>query len=65
MSATRDDPGSLSLPTPREPLWEWTEQEIEPGVMIAAMESMMRIVKSQPDFEARRLERKTAVKFRY
>jgi hypothetical protein len=28
--------------------------------MIAAMESMMRVVKSQLDFEARRLERKTA-----
>ena len=53
------------MPTPGEPLREWTEGEIEPGVMIAAMESMMRIVKLRPDFEAWRLERKTAVKFRY
>jgi hypothetical protein len=65
VSATREDPGSLNLPIPREPLREWTEGEIEPGVMIAAMESMMRVVKSQPDFEARRLERKSAAKFRY
>jgi hypothetical protein len=65
VSATRDHPGSLSLPTPGEPLREWTEREIEPGVMIAAMESMMHVVKSQPDFEARRLERKTGAKFRY
>ena len=49
-----DEPASLSFPTPREPLREWTEREIEPGVMIAAMESMIRIVKAQPDFEARR-----------
>jgi hypothetical protein len=50
---------------PREPLREWTEQEIEPGVMIAAMETVIQIVKSQPDFEARRLERKSQVRFRY
>jgi len=49
-----DEPASLSFPTPREPLREWTKREIEPGVMIAAMESMIRIVKAQPDFEARR-----------
>ena len=63
--ATCDESGSLNLPTPPEPLCEWTEGEIEPGVMIAAMESMIRVVKLQPDFEARRLERKTAAKFRY
>ena len=33
--------------------------------MIAAMESMIRVAISQPDFEARRLERKTTVKFKY
>jgi len=33
--------------------------------MIAEMETMMRAVQSQPDFEARRLERKTTTKFRY
>ena len=43
----------------------WTEQEIEPGVMIAVMEAVMEMVKSHPDFEARRLARKSAVKFRY
>jgi hypothetical protein len=53
------------LPIPREPLREWTEQEIKPSVMIAEMETMMRTVQSQPDFEARRLERKTAAKFKY
>jgi len=65
VSAIPEGPGSLSLPTPSEPLREWTEQEIGPGVMIAAMESMMQVAKSQPDFEFRRLERKTAAKFRY
>ena len=65
MSLTRENPDLLSLPTPREPLREWTEQEIEPGVIIAAMETLMQMVKSQPDFEARRLARKSAVKFRY
>ena len=65
MSAIRDTPDSLSLPTPVEPLREWTEQEIKPSVMIAAMETMMRTAQSQADFEARRLERKTAAKFRY
>jgi hypothetical protein len=55
----------LNLPTPREPLRAWTEQEIEPSVMIAAMETVIQMAKSQPDFEARRLARKSAVKFRY
>jgi hypothetical protein len=64
-STIRDNPDSLSLPIPREPLREWTEEEINPSVMIAEMETMMRTVQSQPDFEARRLERKTAAKFRY
>jgi hypothetical protein len=65
VSATSDNPHSLGLPTPREPLREWTEEEIKPSVMIAEMETMMRTVQSQPDFEARRLERKTAAKFKY
>jgi hypothetical protein len=39
--------------------------EIEPSVMIAMMETVMQIAKLQPDFESRRLARKTAVKFRY
>ena len=65
VSKTGDNPELLSLPTPGEPLWEWTAQEIEPSVMIAVMETVMQIVKSQPDFESRRLARKTAVKFRY
>jgi hypothetical protein len=55
VSATRENPDLLSLPMPRETLREWTEQEIKLGVMIAAMETMMQVVKSQPDFEARRL----------
>ena len=65
VSAIRDNPDSLSLPSPREPLREWTEQEIKPSVIIAAMETMMRTAQSQSDFEARRLERKTTAKFRY
>ena len=65
ISTTPDNPGLLRLPTPREPLREWTEQEIGPGVMIAAMETVMQIARSQPDFEAQRLARKTAAKFRY
>jgi hypothetical protein len=64
-SATRENLDLLSLPIPRRRLRDWTAQEIEPGVMIAAMETVMQIVKCQPDFEARRLERKSAVKFRY
>jgi len=55
----------LSLSTPGEPLREWTAEEIEPSVMIAMMETVMQIAKLQPDFESRRLARKTAVKFRY
>ena len=65
VSLTRENPDLLSLPIAGEPLREWTEQEIEPGVIIAAMETVMQMVKSQPDFEARRLARKSAVKFRY
>ena len=61
----RENPDWLNLPTPREPLRAWTEQEIKPGVMIAVMEAVMEMVKSQPDFEARRLARKSAVKFTY
>jgi hypothetical protein len=46
-------------------LREWRDQQIKPSAMIAAMETVMQAVKSQPDFEARRLARKTAVRFRY
>ena len=65
MSKTGETPDLLSLSTPGEPLREWTAREIEPGVMIAVMETVMQIVKSQPDFESRRLARKTSVKFKY
>ena len=65
VSKTGESPELLSLSTPGEPLREWTAQEIEPSVMIAVMETLMQVVKSQPDFESRRLARKTAVKFRY
>jgi hypothetical protein len=64
-SASHEHPELLSLPTPREPLREWTEQEIKPGVMVAAMEAAMQIARSLPDFESRRLARKTVTKFRY
>ena len=64
-SKTDENPELLSLPTPGEPLRKWTAQEIDPSVMIAVMEAVMQVVKSQPDFESRRLARKTAVKFRY
>ena len=65
MSKTCENPELLSLSTPGEPLREWTAEEIEPSVMIAMMETVMQIAKLQPDFESRRLARKTAVKFRY
>ena len=65
VSKTCENPELLSLSTPGEPLREWTAEEIEPSVMIAMMETVMQIAKLQPDFESRRLARKTAVKFRY
>jgi hypothetical protein len=65
VSLARENPDWLNLPTPREPLRAWTEQEIEPSVMIAVMETVIQMAKSRPDFEARRLARKSAVKFRY
>jgi hypothetical protein len=46
-------------------LREWTAQNIDPAVIIAAIEATMQIARSQPDFEARRLARKTAVRFTY
>ena len=64
-SVIPDKPELLSFPTPREPLREWTEQNLDPAVMIAAIEAVMQIARSQPDFEAQRLARKTAVRFRY
>jgi hypothetical protein len=64
-SETRENSDLLRLPTPREPLREWTEQEIKPEFIIAAMEILMQIAKARPDFEAQRLERKTPVKFKY
>jgi len=65
VSKTGDNADLPSLPTPGETLREWTAQEIEPGVVIAEMETLIQIAKSQPDFESRRLARKTAVRFRY
>jgi hypothetical protein len=55
----------LNLPTPHEPLREWTEQNIDHAAIIAAMEAVMQIARSQPDFEERRLAQKTAARFRY
>jgi hypothetical protein len=55
----------LNFPTPPEPLREWTEQYMDPAAMIAAIEAVMQMARSQPDFEAKRLARKTAVRFRF
>jgi len=62
---TFDAPEKLKLPTPSEPLREWTEQSIDAAVMIAAMEAVMEVARSQPDFEADRLARKTPFRFIY
>jgi hypothetical protein len=64
-SAIPDKPETLSFPTPHEALREWTAQNIDPAVIIAAIEAVMQIARSQPDFEEQRLARKTAVRFRY
>jgi hypothetical protein len=64
-SATPDGPGILKFPTPGVPLHEWTERDIYPGVMIGAIEAVMELARSRPDFEAQRLARKTTVRFRY
>jgi hypothetical protein len=60
-----DAPEKLKLPTPSETLREWTEQSIDPAVMIAAMEAVMQVARRQPDFETNRLARKTAARFIY
>ncbi len=64
-SVIPDRPEPLRFPTPHEPLREWTEKNINPAVMIAAIEAVMQIARSQPDFEAQRLARKTAIRFVY
>jgi hypothetical protein len=60
-----ESPEKLNLPTPHVPLREWTKESIDPAVMLAAMEAVMQVARSQPDFEAQRLSRKTAVRFTY
>jgi len=35
----------LNFPTPQEPLREWAKQNIDPAVMIAAIEAMMAIAR--------------------
>jgi hypothetical protein len=62
---TFDAPEKLKLPTPSEPLREWTAQSVDPAVMIGAMEAGMQVARSQPNFEADRLARKTAARFTY
>jgi hypothetical protein len=64
-SAIREDPETLSFPHPDEPLREWTAQNIEAAVIIAAMEAVMKIARAQPGFEAQWLARETAVRFGY
>jgi hypothetical protein len=64
-SAISETPEKLNLPNPREPLREWTERTIDPAIMIAEMEAIMLVARSQPDFEAQRLSRKSAVRFTY
>jgi hypothetical protein len=63
--AIPESPEKLNLPTPRVPLREWNEQSIDPAVVVAAMEAIMQVARSQPDFEAQRLSRKTAIRFTY
>jgi len=46
-------------------LRKWTAKEVGPSVIIAAIETLMQAARARPDFEARRLARKTAIKFRY
>ena len=64
-SVIADRPEPLRFPTPHEPLQEWTKENLDPAVMIAAIEAVMQIARAQPDFEAQRLARKTAIRFRY
>jgi hypothetical protein len=64
-SAIPETPEKLKLPTPREPLRNWTEQSMDPTVIIAAMEAVMQVARLQPGFEAQRLSRKTALRFTY
>jgi hypothetical protein len=59
-SAISCRPEILNLPRPHESLREWTEKSIDPGVLIAAMEAVLQIARSQPNFEEQRLARKTA-----
>jgi hypothetical protein len=62
---TFDAPEKFNLPTPSEPLREWTEQSIDPTAMIAEMEAVMRVARWHPNFEADRLARKTMARFTY
>jgi len=55
----------LNFPSPREPLLEWTQQHFDPALMVAAIEAVMEVARLQPNFEAQRLARKTAVRFKY
>ena len=64
-SVTPDYADLLRLPTPGEPLRKWTAKEVGPSAIIAAIETLMQVARARPDFEARRLARKTAIKFRY
>jgi hypothetical protein len=63
--AIPETPEKFNLPTPRVPLREWDELSIDAAVRVAAMEAMIQVARSQPDFEAQRLSRKTAVRFTY
>ena len=64
-ASTLPEGGVLNLPTPRDPLREWTDQNVNSDFMIASMEAVMQIARLQPDFEARRLARKSAARFTY
>jgi hypothetical protein len=64
-SATAESLGMLILPSPRKPLLEWTQKHFDPALMVAAIEAVMEAARLQPNFEAQRLARKTAVRFKY
>jgi hypothetical protein len=64
-SATAERLEMLNLPSPREPLLEWTQQHFDPALMVAAIEAVMEVARLQPNFEAQRLARKTAARFKY
>lgn len=62
---TPEDRNRFALPTAREPLREWTLEEIGEEIMLESMELLTQAARLAPNFETDRLREKNPHRFTF